>query len=228
MFETTDHCALFWSGGLDSTLLLAMLLEEKKSFDIIQFRDQWTRAQRKRVDALIETYNLKVFSYAPATLNVIGDGDQISIVREYAVQGGAIPLISDVIDGTKCIESLNERSNAPITWPLIVVGSRKDDAHYAGKAVHSERWMVGKTQFWAPLYDKNRDWVKSELKRRGWPSDEVSEQEDTGNLSLCTACLRTKDKVFCPKRGHDIQGVDWSPSANLKIFQSGARLRPPT
>lgn len=224
MFESLNgETALYWSGGLDSTLLLAMLIEEQKRFDIVQFRNHWTRTQRKRVDAVIKQHNLKVFGYAPAAVNLIGDGDQISVVREYAVDGGVIPLISDVIDGTKCIDDLSERSySMPLPWQTIITGSKKEDTHYARETVVcAERWTVGKTRFWAPLYSYSRQQVRDELDRRGWPSQEVSEKEDTGNLSACTKCICPSDTglVFCPKVNKEIPVRNWDPNHNLDIFR---------
>jgi len=94
------HPVLFFSGGLDSTLLLALLMEQKQVFDIVQYRDNWLPKQKAKVDGYIKDWNLRVFSYPPITTNLIGDENGIGVVDEYAIGNGAIPVVRDIIDGT--------------------------------------------------------------------------------------------------------------------------------
>lgn len=213
---------LFWSGGLDSTLLLAMLREQNNYFDIVQMREFWTREQRKRADKLIALWNLKVFSYPPMSINLIGNGDEISVIQEFAVKGGRVPMAMDVIEGDRCLVELQgQRMNyPPMDWDLVLVGSRRDDTHYAlNTLIPSETWQIGETEFYAPFYHWSRDAIKRELKARGLDADEVSDEVDSGNLSFCTNCLHGKDS-FCPIENQMIPPVQWSGENNLAAFRA--------
>ncbi len=220
--KNATHPCLFWSSGNDSTLLLAMMIDAGLKFDIVQHRSLWTREQKKRADALIAKYNLKVFDYPPAQTSFIGQGDEISVVEEFAVNGGVIPLIRDVIPGDECIASLNGHKavQPPFLWDLIVCGSRQDDRHYAfdNQVIPNETWTVGKTTFYAPLYSWRRQEVADELKRRDLYVETIDET-DTGNLSLCTKCLHGVE-TFCPLENSIIPPVRWDMSANLAAFRA--------
>jgi len=228
MFETLKNYkfpVLLWSGGMDSTLILALLREANIPVDIVTFgREFWTKEQKYQADSLIKEWGLKVFSYPPRQTSFIGDGKEISLVREYSFIGAMIPLVSDVIDGTRCIADLDAHKAyaPPFQWDLVLTGSRKDDSHYAfSEVIPAETWKIGETTFYAPLYDWTRDEVKAELSRRGMDADEVDEREDTGNVSLCHLCLdTTKETVFCPKEHTTIPTVKWSPNTNLAAFRA--------
>ncbi len=230
MFENLPpRTAVWWSGGLDSTLLLAMLIEEHATFDVIQMRDHWTKGQKKRVDALIKQWDLKLFSYAPMFTNVIGQDDDLALVHEYAVNGGAVPMLMDVVEGEQCLLNALKglrRDVPPLDWDLMLIGSRKDDTHWAfGNVIPSEKWTVGSMQIWAPFYDKDREWVKQELRVRGLDDSEVSEQENTGNVSFCTNCLHDTE-AFCPLENKFIPAIQWDRSKNLAAFQTAYGIKP--
>lgn len=194
---------LLWSGGLDSTLLLAMLMEQGIKVDILQLgRNDWTKGQKQRTDTLIKELGLKVFSYAPSKVSFIGDGQDISAVFEYAVGGSTVPLVRDLIAGTKCIADLEGQRlhRSPINWDLYIVGSRKDDKHYATSVTKPE-WTVGDAKFIAPLFNMTRDEVKAELRARGLDDSEASEENDEGNIQLCDLCLRAVETIECPLGG---------------------------
>ena len=227
MFTNLKNPVLLWSGGMDSTLILAMMIEAKIPFDIVQFgRETWTREQKYRADSMIKEHNLKVFNYAPRRVSFVGEGDEISLVREYAFMGTTFPLVSDVIEGDTCIASLDGHKAyaPPMKWTTVIIGSRKDDKHYvSNRAVPAERLTLGETEFYAPLYDWTRDEVKAELSRRGMDASEAEEREDTGNISLCTKCLHGVE-TFCPKENSMIPAVQWDRTANLQAFRSAYAL----
>lgn len=224
MFNNLKNPVLLWSAGLDSTLILAMLIEADIPVDIVQFgREMWTREQKKRADELIRKWDLKVFGYPPAQFSYIGNGEELSLVREYAFMGATMPMVSDVIEGERCGITLGEYKAyaPPMKWRTVLIGSRKDDTHYAfeGQVIPSDRWIVGETEFYAPFYDKSREWVKAELALRGLPYEEVSDDADSGNIALCTKCLQGVE-TFCPQEQKMIPPIQWSPAQNLAAFQS--------
>lgn len=217
MFESLKgETALHWSGGADSTLLLAILIEEQKRFDIVQMRDFWTREDRKKVDAVIRKWNLKLFSYPPASTTLIGDGEQISVVRSYA---DGTTLVSDVVEGTRCLADLQTQKmfEIPMKWDNIIVGSRQDDRHYSieGPPVTQGQWIQGGITYWAPLYDWPRERVEKELTKRGWDIPEV-----TGDVSFCSKCLKGTGTIWCPAAGADMESISWDPKTNLAAFRA--------
>jgi len=76
MFEslTGKRAVLWWSGGADSTLILALLREQPINFDILQVRYAWSKEQKRYSDDLIREWDLKVFDYPPANVSFIGKG----------------------------------------------------------------------------------------------------------------------------------------------------------
>lgn len=226
MFEELagKNVALFWSGGMDSTLLLAMLRESSPvEFSIVQFREYWTREQAKRVDARIRDWNLKVFSYPAKRVSFIGNDDEISAVFEVTVGNDVMPVVADLIEGDRCILTLAEMTmpTAPFQFDIAVVGSRKDDSHWSlnSSPVPAEKWEQNGMKFYAPLYEWSREDVKRELRTRGLDDTEADEQSDTGNISLCDRCVKGTGEVFCPRENKFIPSVAWDRKANLSNFQ---------
>ena len=213
---------LWFSGGLDSTLLLAMLREKGEKFDIVQIRDFLTKEQLRRSDELIEKWDLTVFSYPAANVGFVGDGENIATVFEMAVGSTRIPLIRDVIDGTRCIADLNKTMPMmPINWTHHIIGSRKDDRHwiFENEVIPDKTWTQGEVTFEAPLYDWTRQQVKEGLRARGLDDTEASDETDSGNISLCTKCLHGVD-TFCPVENRMISPISWNPTNNLREFRN--------
>lgn len=219
MIEIEERSVLYWSSGLESTLLLAMLREQPVEFDILQFREMWTKEQKVRADKLITEWNLKVFSYAPRNIYFVGQGKGLSTVFDYGV-----PLLRDVLPGDTCIAELDKIKLAPrppMTWETHIIGSRKGDFHWAlDQAVPSERFEINGMRFWAPLYSWSRQEVIEKSAEYGLDVTPVSDDEDTGNISLCTRCLdTTKKTVFCPAENKRIDTVQWDPEENLRLLR---------
>jgi len=225
MFENLGKTALFWSSGLDSTLVLAMMIEAKAEFDIIHIRDFWGKAELKRADALIKKWNLKTFSYPPMSVSFIGNDTELTAVFEYAVTGGAIPMLRDVTDGTRCIAELDglRMYQPPFVYDTYVVGSRKDDTHWAfeNQVIPGERWQVGNANFYAPLYDLNRQEVIAKSLEYGL---DVEKEVDENDVSLCTRCLQG-ETVFCPAEQKYIPPIQWDKAFNTRLFRESYASR---
>jgi 3'-phosphoadenosine 5'-phosphosulfate sulfotransferase (PAPS reductase)/FAD synthetase len=218
-----ERPVILFSGGLDSTLLLALLKENGSSTDIVTVgRETWGRKQKERFDALVKEWDLTVLSYPPSRLSFVGDAKEITAVYEYAVGGAAIPLLRDVIEGDKCIAELDgyRMHESPINFDLYLVGSRKADKHWTIETVAPKKeWKVGEATFLAPLHDLSREEVQEMLKERGLPWEEVPDDEDSGNISLCDKCLRAIEPVECPKDGTMISPMGVHLENNLKAFR---------
>jgi len=214
---------LLWSGGMDSTLILALLRQEGIHVDIVTFgRELLTKKQKARMDALIRDWDLKVFTYPPMNRSFIGDGENISAVFDYIIGDASAPNIKDVIDGEKCIADIQGPSlpGSPVDWDCVLTGIRKDDEHYATSGLDkTSEWTVGNTTFINVLFDWTRDEVQAALQAQGLPYTEVEDDEDTGNLNLCTKCLRAIEPVECPKDGTLIEPAGRYLQLNLTEFR---------
>lgn len=225
-----EPCGLLWSGGLDSTLLLLAALRAQRSFTICQFRAFMTPEQLKRTDALIAETGITVYSYPFANRYLVGEGENIAVIFEYAVGDTVIPNIRDAIGGDICVADIADASmtDSPLStvrdW---IVGTRGDDRHYAvpGAMIPSQEWTSGGTRFYAPLHDWTRDEVVGALAGLGHGTDGVSEAEDTGNIAMCTVCLNGTGKVFCPKEKAEIDAVVWNRELNTQLFRDKFGLK---
>lgn len=213
---------MWWSGGLDSTLLLAKLRDQPQDFAIYTFRQFWTKEQAKKANALIKLWNLKVFSFPAASVNFIGKGNELSAVFEMAVGTGRTPIVADLIDGDRCIMTTSDirMTHEPFKFDVHLVGSKRVDTHWSlSKFVPGERWTQNGVEFHAPLFDYTDEAVRRELRARRLDDSEADEREDTGNLSICHRCIKGTQQVFCPKEGKRIDSVIWDRDLNLSKFR---------
>lgn len=213
--------ALLWSGGLDSTVLLAMMMDAGEVFDIVQFRSHWSRAQEKRVDAIIKTKNLKVFTYPESYITFIGNEDEKSIVFDMAIGDTTVPLIRDIVDGAKCLADLDgpRCHSALFTYDKYFVGTRREDRHYAVPPYEASEWKVGCATFMAPLFDLTRNDVVTLALKYGIDPTPPPEIEDPNNISVCSRCLVKEGDVFCPKTESYIPAMGANLALNLTEFR---------
>lgn len=213
--------ALLWSGGADSTVLLALMREAGEPFDIVSFREHWTPKFEKRVDDLIRKWNLTVYSYPAAYRSFIGDGKEVTAIFDYPIGGTVIPVIRDVVDGTKCIAEIDKpvMTYNPLNYDTYFVGTRREDRHYAVPPFEKDTWQVGNATFHAPLFEKSREEVLA-LAEYFDIDTEVDEIDQSNNLSACSKCLDTSvEQVYCPEERAMIETVKWDPTRNLKMFR---------
>lgn len=172
---------------------------------------------------LIKEWDLKIFSFPPSGISFMGDGESITAVYDYAVGGTTIPVLRDVIEGTKCIAELDgiKMHYTPVNWDCFITGGRKVDTHYAleNGVVPSKKWKVGNATFIAPLYDWTREEVQAALEAMGLPHAEVDDDEDTGNIAVCTKCLKAMEPVECPQDGFMIPPMGQNLFGNLTSFR---------
>jgi hypothetical protein len=108
----------------------------------------------------------------------------------------------------------------PIVWDLHIIGSRKDDNHWAtGTPIPSEKFEIGGNKFYAPLYEWSRSDVRNALAELGLDNKEIADGINTGDAVICSKCLQTDERVFCPKEGKKIDSIAWSRSDNTTYFQ---------
>lgn len=238
IFDEYPNPCLWLSGGADSLLLLRVMLEADKQFGVLRFDDGWDRDQRKQVDAIVQRFNLMVFSYPPVMSLLTEENGEIAAVAGYAVDrfGTAALLVRDLVEEvasgesrvasgkSRCVFDIKTEMSpgaaAQIEFDAHIWGTRREDRHWiAGddELIKSDRWSVGEKQFFAPLYDWTRDEVLEALKT----FEEHVPELDTGNIVCCSRCLKKNEtaRVFCPKADKEIPKVEWNREENLRLVR---------
>ena len=222
----SGRCALWLSGGKDSLLLLEVMMRFNLKFSILTFNGAFSSLQKKVFGALFDLKKILVYSYPPRAMTLVGDGgENISLVQLISVdkKGTVASLVSDFVPGTKCIHDvkikMSEHAAPPAIFDAHIWGSKKSDAHWAGDPVEAEQWVTGDAKFYAPLFEWTDAEVIAALKNLGIDYKEPTEEENTGNTSVCHNCLLPSDKVFCPKENTEIPVIDWKPRENLESWK---------
>lgn len=187
----------------------------KARFSILCLDHTFSPEQKKLIDAVVLEHHLRVFSYVPTNAYMIGDGEQMAFIEEYAFPGKLIPFIRDCVGGTRCSFDVpvEMRTTLPIGFTLYLFGTRKSDEHWS----FGERLWPSKTNasFYAPIWDWTYRDVQRGLKKLGVKKPTI----DTGNFEACVECLSKTGKVFCPKEQKEIDSVNWQPTAMLSEFR---------
>lgn len=224
--------ALWLSGGKDSRLLLAVLLEEKLPFAILTFDSGWSAGQKRIVDNLIKKHDLSVFTYLPKSSAVVGNGSEISVISNYAVDlaGATIPIIQDLVqdDAGICgaFDSTYRFSSGVIEFKNHILGSKRREKHWAfgnRDVVTAPTFEVGSAKFHCPLFFWQDADVIREMKARGESEIPKLDSADTGNIVACFKCLHGKP-VVCPKNGETIPPIDWNPKERLNEWRRAAGI----
>ena len=228
IFAEHESLCLFYSGGSDSRLLLEVMLEIKPFFGILTFGDGWDRDQRKQIDAVILEKNAQgidfpqVFSYPALSHTLVGSNGDLGLVSQYAIDeaGNATMLVRDLVDDGPCsfdikLEPATQRP-APIEWGTYIMGIRLDDHHWVadGPLITERESMIGNKKFLFPLADWGEKQVRAALKKHY--GLDLTNEIPLGDISACSACLKTTDRVFCPKAGHEIDGQGFDREGNLQ------------
>jgi hypothetical protein len=217
---------LFFSGGSDSLLLLYTLLEMKAGFSIMSFDATFSARQKKLLDDLAYSENVRVLSYKPKAAYFIGDGNgKLAFVEEYGMLSGAtLPFLRDCVGGEKCSYDVmvETRETVPIGFEVNIFGTRRTDRHWAwGKMFAEPAIGLGYGKIVAPLFEWTRKQVAEALKNYGLKKPKI----DTGNYEHCCLCLNSKEPVLCPKTQQIIDPVRWQPEAMLSEFQKKFQVR---
>jgi hypothetical protein len=225
--ELANHLGstgLFFSAGADSLLLLHMLIELQAGFSTVCFEHTFTKEQKEQLDEWIVEYEMRVFSYSPANVYLIGNDEEVSLIEEYAMLGGVtMPFIRDCVhDDRRCaVDDVTVDGFlpvAPIGFSLNLFGVRSEDRHYAvGNVWKTQRSEpVSGFVYLAPLWD----WTKAEVLEGLAHYHLQPPKLDTGDLPVCLNCLKGSGTVFCPKTGTEIPALDWQPKQMLEAFQA--------
>lgn len=217
---------VFFSGGIDSLLVLSMVRKFRPDISVVTFRDSMPKHQWKIIENVVKEWDLQVLSFPPSHAYFIPNKDKISYVTEYSLNGCPLPLIRDIIPGPGCSLEFDRRRLPVMTfdYDVIFIGTRKEDEHSAlGKPISQPVTVIGPLTFVAPIFELSKEGVRDGAKDLLFSQEfyiEGDETYDTGNLPACSSCLEEGEgQVFCPKRGEHIPRIEWDRAAMLSSFQ---------
>lgn len=216
--EHAKHPVVLSSFGKDSMLLLA-LVREIRNVPVLWFRPGFDEAFARTV---IRDWDLTVVSYPPADIYALQDGNNTTLIHEYAFGADRLPLAVDVAPGTKC--SLRNSQRLPTMhapWDLILTGYKDCDSH----------WLVRNTP---PLFrDVTLAGARVVTPLSHLSDDAVIDALNSMHLSftindelpICTACYTsTAAAVHCPDTNGPISVASWDRTAALESFRTRFHL----
>jgi len=187
--------AIFWSGGKDSQLLLA-LAREIRPVTVLWFRTGQDERFAKRI---LRDWKLVAFSWKPAIVYVVGQ----TMVHEYDIGNDRLPVLIDLVEGGPCrVGSFTDRtSTLYLPVDTILVGWKESDEHpLKGDAkLALDGLMIGRAKLVAPLRHMTDEEVKSALVDYKIPYEPVADE-----LPACRHCLDGEPCVDIPVMPVDI------------------------
>lgn len=220
-----EHPAVLWSGGKDSQLLLALAREVRSDVPAIWFRSGLTSARQAFAKSQILALDLEVWSWEPADVYVVPNGDGLSLVREQAFGPQRFPVLSDIEEGETCIGDV-ATDRTPHLYPhfdAYLIGWKDSDTHPAlGKdPFPPDGSVLGKGKLYGPIRHMSDAQVWEAIKELNVQYD--VERYDRGGadpdeIRACTRCLHGRE-TFCPKEGKTIAPVEWDRRASLSAFR---------
>lgn len=230
VLATAKRPALMWSGGKESQLLLWLIREVVKDIPLLWFRTDREPAQTKFAKQMIHDFNLQVFSYAPAEVYFVPNGDEITLIHEYSFGRNRFPSLIDIECGEKCSLKLDPMRTLQMShvWDAIFLGVRDDDHHLIlGQGqdfLPEDGYWLGDAQVYSPLRKMSEENVWDAINELHVPVDRQrysgDESRDDGTLKLCTECFNSPEKeVFCPEEKQMIPTHKWDRQASLGGFR---------
>lgn len=205
---------VMWSAGRDSNLLLTIARAIRNDIGVIWFQVGQDEKLAKQLMIDWDLIDRGILSYAPASVYVLGNGSDLSMVQEFSFGEARWPVVMDITPGDKCsITAFPKRSPQVLTsFDCGLVGWKASDEHWLKDGAQfppADGTMLDQIALYAPL----RDWTDAEVleasNELGLPAGESSD------VALCTACYTSDAPTcYCPAIQRDIgvQSVDWESS----------------
>jgi 3'-phosphoadenosine 5'-phosphosulfate sulfotransferase (PAPS reductase)/FAD synthetase len=224
--EKSNKPCVFFSGGKDSLIVLDKVHTLKPDIDVFVFKQDMHSEQWKIIETVIRLWDLQVITFPPSHTYFIPNGDEVSRVDEYSLNGFPLPVIRDFTDGPHCAFEIDQRRLPifPFEHDVVFVGAKsRDKSFIVNQPFKREVTSIGPITFVAPLFNWSDEQVEEAAKNLPYSKEWYiggDERFDTGNVVACTNCLKaTKNDVYCLKEKGKIHPYDWDRSGMLKGFQ---------
>lgn len=214
-----ERPVVMFSGAKDSLLTLLIVMEQHPHVDVLWYRTG-SQEQRWAVEQWTMKHNLTVYSHQPRDIYYLPMGEHPALVREYAINDAAFPVVAETKAGEKCGLQMNEDrvDRFYFPWDVTFVGWKDSDTHGLtnGKVPYATNGaVIGGSRFYAPIRHMDDSEVREHLKTL---APEFEEFDDS--LPLCTACFTSKEsEVFCPLEQQMIPTLEFDGQASLSSFQ---------
>lgn len=157
-------------------LLLALTRELRRDVTVLWFRDGTDESFAK---SIIRDWDLTVFSWAPADVYLLTNGEQQVMISEYSFGEDKLPMLTDLAPGEKMTLRLSVHT-APLYPPFDVIlwGAKDCDSHWVKGAgsFKADGFQLGGAKVHAPLRHLTDDEVVAELDRQGIPYRKDSDE----------------------------------------------------
>lgn len=176
--------AVLCSFGKDSVLLLDLVREVQPNTPVLWFR---TGLDQSYARQMIRAWDLTVFGWPPADRYLL-EGDGLTLVCEYGINGAVLPMLVDAVDGGECGTNVYT-PNVTVPFDTLLVGWKDTDTHWVkGKAMLAEDgYTLGHTQLVAPLRHMTDQAVLAAIQERRIPFTPTLDE-----LPICRHCISTK------------------------------------
>lgn len=211
--------AVLCSFGKDSLLLLALAREVRPDINVIWYRESATPEIIQFARSVIREWRLNVYSYWPADVYLLSDGDNLSLVQEYSLGTASLPVISDLKVSEDCALTAFPLRTPQLFLPfdVLLTGYKDSDSHWVkgGAALFPPDCTVGKAKLIAPIRHLSDSDVRAALYELKIPYKELDDR-----VGLCAACMTQKSgTVYCPMRKTYIPVEQWDREQALTNFQ---------
>lgn len=216
--SNAERPVVMFSGGKDSLLTLLLVMEQFKP-DVLWYRTG-SLAQRKAIEYWTMKFNLTVYSHQPRHIYYLPTGEHPAMVREYAINDVAFPVVAETKTGERCGLQMDEQRVEQFLYPWDVsfTGWKDDDTHElaGGRVPYApDGTVIGGSKFYAPIRHMSDVEVASHLRTL---APEFEDFDDS--LPVCTRCFTSNEsQVFCPKDRAVIETLPWDGPAALATFQ---------
>lgn len=219
LLAASQSPAVLCSFGKDSLLLLALVREVRSDVPVIWFRDAATPETTKYARRLIREWNLNVYSYHPADVYLLADGEHTSLIQEYSFGEHQVPLVIDLEQGEACSLAMFAERTPQLFLPfdLLLTGFKDADDHWlrGGAEMFQAGLRFGRAQVVAPIRHLTDEQVRAALVELNIPYKELDDR-----ISVCTACMTgTEGEVWCPLRRTHISREQWDAEQSLSAFR---------
>jgi len=215
--KEANQPALLYSGGKESSLLLAMLErigDEARGVPLLCFYDEWpvAPARLSYVEKTFSAHSRVLLNYWPLYRFMVPTAEGIDLVNAYDLAGTPLPVLVSTADrggkGLPCVLDwlrLPKKDCPDFCFDLLICGGRKEDTHpWFGSPYKLNEMKVGKAKLLLPLLDWSEVEVWEAIRGLDVPYDvdryDFKGTEHLDEVEMCTRCVRARvDEVYCSK-----------------------------